>query len=816
MDTLVRDTRHAVRALLRAPGFALVTVLMLALGIGAATTIFSVVYGVLLKPLPYWDADQLVRIWQVSSRSTRGAFSDPNFDDLKAESRSFERLAHYGQGGMVPVLGREGPIRVQASIASYDLFALLGVQPIRGREFLPEEQQVGGPPAVLVSYEYWQRHLGGDPDLSKNTFTIQDRVYTVVGVLPPRFDFPEQADIWLPRGLWPKTPSRTGHNLSVVGRLKDGVTLEQAHQELSAIARRLKAQYGDDTWMADAAVVPLRDDIVGRVRPALLVMLGAAGLLLLIACANVTNLLLARAASRRRELAVRLALGAGRRRLARHFLSEALVLSLVGGALGVLLALWGMDAFLSLKPGQLPRAHEVGVTWVVLAFALSVSVLAAAALGLVVALHATGQDVRASLAEQQRTQAGGSASDRLRGVLVASQVALTLVLLVSAGLVGRSFLRLLAVDPGFRTENGVVMNVAFNSPRGQEAARLGRFHEDMIRRLSTIPGVTHAGGVSSFPLGEGGSNGLFVIMSRPDEISSIEDFRRLIRDSSRTALAQFRIASEGYFRAMDIPLVRGRLFDERDAPGPVHAALINEALAKARWPDQDPIGQLIQFGNMDGDLRPFTVVGIVGDTREQSLEMEPQPTFYGNVHQRPASAGGFTYVMSISTDPAPVISSARGVLRELDPSIPPILDTFEQRFAAVRADRRFNVLLLGVFAGAALLLAVMGIYGVTSYSVAQRRREIGIRIALGAQRGDVLRAVLRQGVVLATIGIVAGLAGAFALTRFISSLLYGVSTIDPITFLGVPALLLAVALLASYLPARRAARVDPVVTLRSE
>ncbi|CAN5539390.1 ABC transporter permease [soil metagenome] len=818
MDRLLQDLRYAVRTILRSPGFSVVAVLTLALGIGATTAIFSVISGVLLRPLPYPESERIVQLSQVDTEGRRMSFSDPNFADLQTQSRSFQALAQVGRGGVTSVSGGSEPARVPASWISRDFFAVLGVQPILGRTFLPDEQQEGGSPAVVVSHTFWQRYLGGDPELEGRPLTFEGRVHSVVGVMPPGFAYPVGAELWAPRELYPVLPSRTAHNWMVVGRLRDGVPLEQARQEASGIARELRQQYGQDTWMVDAAVVPLHQQIVGRAQPMLLLLLGASGLLLLIACANLVNLLLARATTRQREIAVRQALGAGRGRLARQFLSEAVVLSLAGGALGLLLAAWGMRLLLALEPGNLPRVGEVQMSWEVLAFGLALSLAVAVTLGLFTALRATRREVRASLAESQRTHAGGASSRRVRSALIVSQVALTLLLLVGAGLLARSFLRLLAQDLGFRTERVIAMDLSL-PPGDDEAAsaHLTRFHDEVLARLRSIPGIEQAGGANDLPLAGGNySGGTFIIQNHPAEIASYEDFGRLMSEPARTGGAAYRVASEGYFGAMRIPLVRGRLFEDRDAPDAPHVAVISESLARTRWPDEEPIGKLIQFGNMDGDLRPFTIVGIVGDVREQGVAAEPQPTLYGYYRQRPASTSRFTYVMYGTAEPTAVISSARRIVRELEPDVPPRFRTLEQIFSDSLSDRRFSLLLLGVFGGTALLLAVLGIYGVTAYSVARRTQEIGVRVALGAQRTDVLRMVVGQALALAAAGVGIGLLAALALTRVMRSLLYGVSPMDPLTLAAVPLFLIGLAALAAYLPALRASRVDPMVALRSE
>lgn len=813
----MNDLRYALRSLGKSPGFTAVAVLTLAIGIGANTAIFSVVNGVLLRALPYPQPDELMQVAAVFESGGLGNVSYPDFEDLREQNRSFEALAAYSSGTASVAAAGEG-FRVGMTHVSGDFFGVLGVQAILGRMFLPDEE-LGGASVAVVGYDYWQNRLGGDPQLS-GAVRVGDRVHTVIGVLPPGFAFPADQEVWVPRDPQSESGSRTAHNWQVIGRLGEDASLEQARSDLSSITRRLKQQYGDDMTMADAAVIPLHEVLVGPVRPALLVLLGAAGCLLLIACANVVNLLLARAVARQRDLAVRLALGAGRGRLVRQFLIESLLLSLAGGTLGMLLAVWGVDVLLAIEPGRLPRVREIGVDWAVLAFALAVSVLAALAIGLLPAMRAANREVRESLAESQRTQAGGMSSHRMRGALAASQIALTIVLLVGAGLLTRSFLRLIAIDPGFGTSGAVVMDLWLPRPPTpfdeSAEARIARFHEALIGGLRAVPGVESVGGVNAFPLGGNYANGTFLILNRPDEVSNFEDFGRLARDPGRTGNAEFRVASDGYFDAMEIPLLRGRLFEAQDAPDAPHVAVISRSLAETQWPGENPIGKLIQFGNMDADLRPFTIVGIVGDIREQSLAAEPRRTFYGYHRQRPLVTHQFHIVIEGSAETAAVIASARRIARELNPEVPLRFRTLEDIFSASLADRRFVLLLVGLFGATAMVVATLGIYGVIAYLASQRTQEIGIRVALGARAGDVVRLFVGQGARLALTGIAIGLVGAFALTRFLGSLLYAVGANDPLSFAATSVVLFVAALLASWIPARRAARVDPMEALRYE
>lgn len=812
---MIQEMRLAVRTLLRTPGFTVVAVLTLALGIGASTAIFSVVEGVLLRPLPYPEPERIVRVFQVNDEGGRTPFSHPNLEDVRARNRSFTGLAQYAAGVMPVTVGQELSMAGFAMVSG-EFFDVVGIHPVLGRGFTPEEASGSGASVAVVSHEFWQGVLGGGRDLSSLTLRLQSGTVSVVGVLPPGFTFPDNADVdVIAPYMERQDPSRTAHNWKVLGRLRGDVTLAQARQDLSAIARQLKAEYGDDTWMVGAAVVPLHEQLVGNVRPALLVLLAASAVLLLIACANVVNLLLSRMAMRQRELAVRLALGAGTGRLVRQFIAEALVLSLAGGAVGVLLAAWGVAALLALEPGQLPRLEGIGVNATVLGYALGVSILTATSLGLLLAWRATRADVRNTLASSQRTMAGGASSRRIRTAVVVAEVAMTIVLLAGAGLLVRSFERLLSVDPGFRTEGAVLMEAML--PGGQDpqfAARNARFLDGLIERIRAVPGVERVGLTNAPPLSGRGANGMFLILDRPDEVQNFEDWRRIAENPDRTGYAEYRIASADYFQAMGIPLVAGRLFDERDHADAPHVAVISESLARTRWPGEDPIGKIIQFGNMDGDLRAMLIIGVVGDVRHESLEAEPSPTFYGNVLQRPIM--GQVSVVITGPGARAAIGPARTAAHSLDPTVPVGFQTIEEAFSDSLAERRFSMLLLGIFALVALIVAAAGLYGVVSYLVAQRTREIGIRIAVGAGPESVMRMVVGQGAALAALGVACGIFAALALTRFLSGMVYGVATTDPITFVGVATVLLAVAALASWVPARRAVRLDPMVALREE
>ncbi len=818
MESFLRDLRYVTRALLRTPGFFAVTVITLGLGIGATTAIFTVINGVLLRPLPYPDPDRIVQVWEINGSGNPMQVADPNFEDFKAQSQSFASLAEFQGGGIVSVSGGSEPVRVRTATVSADFFPALGVHPVRGRLFLPSEQQVGAPGTVVVSDAFWRRYLGANPAaVGTAALTADNQTFTVIGVMPPSVDFPPDVGLWVPRELEPPGRSRTAHNWQVIGRLRDGVSVDAAQRELHALADRLIQQYGQNVNLTDARVLTLREQLTGNVRPALLVLFAAAVFLLAIACANVVNLLVARLASRRGEVALRLALGAGRGRLAQQFLSESLVLSVAGGLLGVFLAWGGMTALLALDPANLPRLHDVRLDLPVLLFALAISVAAAAALGLLTAWRGTRSELREALAESQRTQSGAGSGVRIRSTLVVSQIALTLVLLVGAGLLGRSFLRLVDVNPGFRTTQATVLDLSLPFASTPVAEReLVQTYDALLARIGELPGVTRVGGVNAFPLTSGGSgNGTFLIMQSVDEPLNPANLETLMHDTTRTGYAEFRVASAGYFPAMGIPLVSGRLFDDRDAPDAPHVAVISASLAKARWPDGDAIGKVIQFGNMDGDLTPFTIVGVVGDVHEASLAAPPRPTFYADYRQRPVKASDVNIVIQSAAGPAAIIPAVQRVVRELRPDVPPRFRTIETIVAASVGDRRFMLVLVGVFGGAALVLATLGVYSVIAFLVTQRTREIGVRVALGARTGDVVRLVLRQGTVLALAGVVIGTVAALLVTRLLTRFLFGIGATDPVAFGVVVLLLVGVALLASWVPARRAARVEPMQVLRN-
>ncbi|HUL74831.1 MAG TPA: ABC transporter permease [Vicinamibacterales bacterium] len=809
------DLRHAVRVLAKNLGVTSLVVFTLALAIGATTAIFSVVWGVLLRPLPFPDPDRLMAVWEVNHRGTYSRLADPNFDDLRDRNRTFAAMAKY-TAYVTSVAGGSEPTRTTLGVVTGDFFKVLGVSPAIGRGFTADDLHVGAAPAVIVSHQYWTRYLGASAALPSLALTIESRSYAVVGVMPAGFQFPASVDLWVPAELDRENRSRTSHNFWGIGRLREGVSVAQADADVSAIAKDIvrRSDEQGDYLLTDAAAVPLQTSLTGRVGSTLYVLLGAVFFLLLVACANVTNLLLSQAAARGRELAIRHALGARRGRLIRQFVAEASILLALGCSAGLVVAALGLDALLAIAPADLPRLEDVSLSWPVMAFAMALSAVVAVGLGLVTAIRATRRDPRETLTDGSRGQAGAS-SQRVGRAIVAAQLAITVVLLIGAALLGRSLLRVLSVDPGFRTDGIVAMDLGLpDSDDPAVKAKLPVFYADLFDRLQAIPGVAEVAAANAVPLDGGLPDGLFVVLAPQEAPAKMSDMMPFFQQKDRLGTADYCAVSPAYFRALGIPLIRGRLFDDRDQANQPHVAVISESLARGRWPGEDPIGRTIEFGNMDGDLRLLTIVGIVGDTHEYGLEKPALPTMYVDLMQRPRFTT--TVVLRTGADPGGVIAAARGVLHQLAPQVPPRFRTFEQIYAASLGARRFNLTLVGVFAGTALILAVAGIYGVMAYNVSRRRREIGVRIALGATAGDVLRIVLVQGLATIGVGVVAGVLGAIGLTRGLQSLLFGVTPTDPLTFGAVVGALAFVGAIACYVPARRGTRVNPVEALRQE
>jgi putative ABC transport system permease protein len=815
---MIADLKYTLRSLAKRPGFTIVAILTLALGIGASTAIFSVVDAVLLRPLPYPNQDRIVELRELDENARPMAFAEPNFDDVRSRSRNFEAMARYATGPEAVVGGSE-PVQTNVCAASADFFRVLGVQPILGRVF-STESVVENKNTAVVSSGFWKRLLAGRSSLEGTPLQLENRSFAVIGVLPVGTEFPPDVDVWIPAEIYPPSASRTAHNWRVAGRLKAGVSLGQAREEASSIAHQLKLEHGKRIDAANMSITSVRERFVRDVRTALWIVCGAVGLLVMIACSNVANLLLVRASSRRQEIAVRAALGASRWRLARQFVIETVLLTLTAGGFGVVLAFWGVDLILAAYSGNLPQIGTIGVNATALFFTLSVSVLVGMGLGLVPAFSASRRQVQDDLQSAGRGKSTSRSTSRLRSILIVSQIALTLMLLIGAGLLGRSFQRLMEVNPGFQTENVVTMMLSTQFSEDPSAQRQpAQFYHELLDRLSAVPGASAVGAISFPPMTGFKPNGTFIIEdgSKPAQnMAELGEQLTALAGTGKTGDADYRTASTGYFRALGIPLRRGRLFQESDGPDSPQAALISESLAHRYWPNEDPIGRQIQFGNMDGDLRLLHVVGVVGDVRDERLDLEPRPIIYTNYFQRRISAAGFSIVLRGQGDASALIAAMRRETRAMNPEVPMKFQTVKELVSASLDNRRFSMIVLGVFAGSALLLAMIGLYGVMAYITSQRTHEIGIRMALGAQRFDMLRMIFRQSFILVLSGVVLGIVTSIGVTRLIASMLYDVRTTDVVTYGGVIGLLVAAAALASYLPARRAMKVDPMVALRYE
>jgi putative ABC transport system permease protein len=798
METLFQDLRYGARLLIKRPAFTAIAIITLALGIGANTAIFSVVNGVLLRPLPYPEPERLVTL--------RFNQSLPDLEDIRSQSQTFE---HFG-GVVMQALdytSEAEPVQVQAALCNRDLFGALGAKPATGRTISEDEDSYGGPPVVVLSHGFWQRHFGGDANVIGRAITLSGNSYTIIGVMPADFTMPrENPDVWAAVRVANANAARFRgvHFLRTYFRLKQGVSVAQAQAEFENIDRWLEQQYPEENKGRQTAMIPLHERVVGNTRPALLVLFGAVGLVFLIACANFANLLLARAASRQQEIVIRAALGAGRGRLIRQMLTESVLLSVLGGACGLVLAMWGIDLLIALKPANLPRLSAIGIDVWVLGFTLAVSILTGVIFGLVPAFSSSRLNVNEALKEGGRGTTGGSARHLIRSLLVVSEVALALVLLIGAGLLIKGFLLLWRVDPGFRTEDMLTMRIELPEARYREVAKQMQFRQQALDELNSQAGV-RAAMVSELPLSGDSLTHNFIIEGRPP--LAVGEAPEL----------ETRTVSRDYFATMDIPLLRGREFTASDRMGAPVVGMVNESFVREYFPNEEVMGARIRWARANPPVW-MTIIGVVGDVKHFGLNQPEQPAFYGLYEQLDQPWKRWMYVVARSEqDSASLAALVKSQVWKVDNRIPVTkVQTMSEVMAASVAEQWFNMLLLGLFAGVAMLLAGVGIYGVMSYSVTQRTHEIGVRMALGASSGDVLGMVLRQGAVVTLAGVALGLGGSFALTRLMSSLLYGVSATDPATFAIISAALVAVALAACYIPARRATRVDPMIALRYE
>jgi predicted permease len=821
MNTLLQDLRYGARMLFKNPGITFVVVLALALGIGANTAIFSVVDAVLLRPLPYPESDRLVFLNETTKVMDEISISYPNFTDWRNQNQVFEKIGVYNRSSY-NLTGVGDAERIITGQVSADMFAALRAKPALGRLFTNDEDKPDGTPVVLLSYPLWQRRFGGQANILNQQLMLNNKSYTVIGIMPEGFQFPTRVEMWVPVGqlsgdaTWLARGNHPG--LYGVARLKPGVSFAQAKAEMDTIAANLEKQYQDSNAGNGIGLHPLLEVFVGDVRRPLWVLFAAVAFVLLIACANIANLLLARAQSRQKEMAIRSAMGAGRWRIARQLLTESVLLALIGGTVGMLVAQWGIKLILYISPDALPRSKEVGLDWRVLAFTIGLSFATGLLFGLVPALQASVVDVHETLKETGR---GTSGKHWLRSSLVVVEVATTLVLLVGAGLMIRSFYRLQKVNPGFSYEHLTSFTVALPLKKYKESEQREQFYNRLLENLRGLPGVEATAAASGLPLGNNGWQTGFVVDGRP----------RPPRD--QTPLMEACLVTPDYFKAMNIPVKSGRVFDSHDdrswvagkdlskldddekQMAPLNSIVIDEEFARRYWPGEEAVGKRIAMGS-EKDPRFLTVLGVVGRVKMESLGTDSKRV-QGYFPFAQIPSGGMTVILKAAGDPNQLIAAVRQQVKAIDPDQPIYsVRTMDDIRAESVAPERLNLTLLSIFAGIALVLAVVGIYGVMSYTVTQRTHEIGIRMAIGAQPRDVFRMVIGQGMMLALIGVVAGLVLAFLLTRLMASMLFGVEPTDPMTFAAIAVLLTGVALVACYVPGRRATKVDPVVSLRYE
>ena len=806
---MLKDIRYGIRSLLKRPGLTAVALLTLGLGIGVNTAIFSAVDSVLLRPLPLKDSSRLVAVWEHTPALgiAQNQMAPANFFDLRNHNQVFEDVGAFSDLSL-NLTGEGEPERLEGQLVTANVPALLGVQPALGRTFAADEDQIGHEHVVLLSDALWQRRFNRDPGIINRNITLNSETFTVVGVMPRGFFFPvREAELWIPWAMEPEQASGRGdHYLRVVARLKPGITIERANTETESLAARLAADFPRTNEGLGILVRSFHQDYVGDLRLPILILFAAVGVVLLIVCANVANLLLAQATTRRREVAIRMALGAGRWTIARQFLVESLLLALGGGLLGAIGAIWGVEALSKLLPESLSKLQAISIDARVLLFTLAAVAMTAIVFGVAPALHAARANPGDTLGDTARDAGGGVSGRHVRRLLVVSEVALAVVLLVGAGLLVRSFQRLRQVDLGFKTDNLLTMRMDLPMPKYLKPETRAAFYDEVLRRVDEIPGVQSAGMISFLPLSTSGMKFSFSVEGRAQP------------GDMNLPFALYRAISPDYFRATGIPLQRGRFFDAHDAPGSLPIVVVNRKLAEQFWPGQEAIGKRLKVGPVDSPNAWATVVGVVGDVRQNGFYGEQQYELYApNAQERRSWLAPRDLVVRTSGDPRSIAGAVRQAVWAVDKDQPVSnVRTMNEVFAAAISRERFQMLLLALFATLALILACVGLYGVISYGVAQRTHEIGVRMALGAQSSDVLRLVIRQGMVLTVVGLVLGTIAALAATRVMTDLLYGVTATDAITFISVAALLVLVALLACYLPARRATKVDPLIALRYE
>jgi putative ABC transport system permease protein len=804
MNTFIQDLKFAIRMLRKAPGFAAIAILTLALGIGANTAIFSVVNAVLLRPLPFKDASELALLRETSQNVGDVSVSYPDFLDWRQQSRAFSAVAAVHNVGF-NLSGVVQPENISGYAVSPNFLSLLGVRPILGRDLLPSEEKQGTDPVVLLSYQLWQTHLGGDAQVLGRTIALDGRSYTIVGVLPPTFHFLDKADVIAPIGIFVADMGDRGDrgDMDVIGRLASGSPLSKASVEMDTIAARLAEQYPKTNIKVGAHVISIREAFAGDTRLAILILFGAVVFVLLIACVNVANLFLVRGAARAREIAVRLAFGAGRARVIRQMLTESFLIAALGGALGLALGAWGIAGLGYLMPADTYQTMNVRMDASVFLFAGAMVLLVAFAFGIIPALQATRPDLQETLKEGGRSSTSGAGQHRLRGALAIAETALALILLVGAGLMLKSLFRLLEVSPGFEPSRALVMEMNLRTAQYSKPPAVLNFWQQALDRVREIPGVESAAVGTVIPLTDNHSRTDITLDGLPTP------------GPGEFPHPDYHIISPGYTSALGVPPLRGRTFSESDNENAPLVGLVNAMLARRFWPNDDPVGKRFKWGHPQDDTKWITIVGVVGDTKLYGLDKPARLEVY--VPFRQDVANDMYLVVRSAIDPASLTSAIRATVSSIDKDQPVFgIETMQKLVDDSVSTRRLTLVLLGIFSALALILAAIGIYGVMSYSVALRTQEIGIRMALGAQHRDVLQLVLGQGARIALFGVAIGLVGAAALTRFLSSLLFSVSTNDPLTFAGVAAILVAVALVACYIPARRAMRVDPIIALRYE